>query len=316
MEKGANLMIQDFLFPKTVDEALEILTQNSGKARIFAGGTALQLDGNKLSDHPAYYVSLSKVNDLDGVSEQNGSVVIGANSTLGQCAKNDLIQKHASALAQACGNLGSAQIRNMATVTGNIVGAKPFADAAVVLTALGATCVIQSAKGTKELSLPEMYAKLGESAVNSSAEVVTKIKFPALKAGEGTAYERLEIRNGLSFPVVNVAVRVMTKNGVISEASIVAAPLNPGPLRITAVEEFLSGKAPGEEVFEKAGKLAADNVKFRNSPEQCRAQTDGTCMYDTCHYCLNPVSSSAEYRYKVLPVLISRSLLKATGMAV
>jgi len=309
-------MIQDYLFPGNVNEAVTLLAQKPGLAKIFAGGTSLLLDGKEMAGDPEYFVDLSKIEELDGISEKNGFIFVGANTTLAQCAVHPLILKNAPALALASGNLGSTQIRNVATVAGNVVGAKPFADAAVILTALEAICVVRSKEGNREVAMADMFARLGESAVDSGAEFITHIKFPARKPGEGNAYERLELRNALSYPLVNVAVNLGLNKKAITKASIVAAPLAPGPRRISAAEQFLIGRHPTEESFAQAGQLANENVKFSNSPQTCRAKKTDKCLYDTCRYFLNPVQCSAEYRHQVLPVLVRRALITAAGIAV
>jgi len=308
-------MIEDYVFAKSIDEALGFLADKAGKAKVFAGGTALLLDGSLITGSPEYYLSLAKLNELTGISRENGHVTIGANTTLGQCAEDPLITENAPALAQATGNLGSTQIRNMATVAGNICAAKPFGDAPIALAALDAKCIVRSAGGSREVPITEMYAKLGESIVDSTKEVLTHIKFAARAGGEGFAFERLEPRKGLSFPIVNVAVKLRVADGVISEAAIVAGPLSPGPRRIPAAEEFLIGKTTTEENFAQAGELASQNVTFHNSPERCRAHHDVECTYETCRFCVNPVRASGAYRHQVLPVLVRRALTQAAHSA-
>lgn len=308
-------MIQDYLFPNTVDDAVTILSHNSGRAKIFAGGTSILLDGREIAGKPEYYVDLRKINELNGISEKDGFVVMGANITLAQCAVHPLVLENAPALALASGNLGSVQVRNVATVVGNVVGAKPFADMAVILTALEAICVVRSKEGIREVPMGEMYAGLGTSAVDSMSEIITHIKFPTRLLGEGSAYERMELRSGLSFPLLNVAVKISLSQGAISRVSIAAGPLSPGPTRISAAEELLIGLTPTEESFTKAGQLASQNVQFRSSPQRCGAKHGDTCSYKICRYCLNPVQSSGEYRHHVLPILVRRALNAAANMA-
>jgi len=308
-------MIQDYVFARSVDAAIDFLIDKAGKAKVIAGGTALLLDGIRYKGVQDWYVSLANIGELDGVVREDGFLVIGANTTLTQCADNALIQENAPSLVQAAGNLASTQIRNMATVAGNVCAARPFGDAAVALAALGATCVIKSKEGSREVAVTDLYPRLGESVVDSTKEVLTHIKFPVRAAGDGAGFERLQLRKGLSFPIVNVGVKLHLENGVVSSAAIVAGPLSPGPQRVPSAEGFLVGKAPSEEAFAQAGDLATQAVQFHDSPQRCRVHLTEECSYETCRFCVNPVHSSAGYRHKVLPVLVRRALIQAAGRA-
>jgi len=282
-------MIQDFLFPYSVNEAAALLAKYHGEAQIYAGGTDLILQ----EDKPKYAVDLSRIKDLDGIYQQDGFIIIGANTTHTQCAVNPLIKEQAPALAAACDFVGSTQIRNMGTLVGNVVSAAPAADSAIALAALGAVFVVQSADNRREVAIKDMYQGIGRSAIDSRSELVTQIKFPARAAAEGNAYERMQQRKGLSLPMLNAAVKIALNGNVISQAVIVAGPLAPGPSRIEAAEEFLIGKAPTEENFAKAGQLASQKVSFRSSAIRC----------------------SAEYRHEVLPVMIRQALSAAYSLA-
>jgi carbon-monoxide dehydrogenase medium subunit len=309
-------MTRDYRSPESVEEAISLLHDNAKTARVIAGGTALLLDGTNMTEGLDCYVSLARITELDGIADVDGHVVIGANATLAECAQDDLILKNAPSLAQAASAIASTQVRNMATVLGNVCAARPFGDAAVALASLDAVCVVRSAEGTREVPITDMYAKIGESAVDSREEVVTHIKFRTRSDGEGVAFERLDLRSGLSFPVVNVGVKVRLDDGVIVDSAVVAAPLSPGPSRVPAAEAFLAGKAPTEELLRQAGDLASESVRFHKSPERCRStKTNAECSYDACRFCANPVHSSAQYRHEVLPVLVRRALLRAAGLA-
>ncbi len=280
-------MIQDYLFPATVDEAVALLNGHGGRARIFAGGTDILLAEDQ--SETDYYLDLGRIDDLHGIVERDGWIVIGANTTHSRCAAHPLIRQQAPVLAEACGKVGSTQIRNVGTLAGNIVSANPAADSAVALTALEAVVTIAGPAGLRETPIGELYAGVGRSALDSRREVITAIKFPARRAGEGSAYQRLEQRQGLSLPMLCAAVKVCLAAGKVERAVVVAAPLSPGPKRLTAAEEYLVGKQATEEHFAEAGCLAAQAVKFRDSAVRC----------------------GGDYRQRVLPVLIRRALTSA-----
>lgn len=286
-------MIKEYFFPETVRDTVTLLDERNGRARIFAGGTDLSLDAANLSIQPECFVDLRDVRELEGIYEQDGYVVIGSKTTHTVCLSHDLIKTHAPALRVGCGVIGSTQIRNIATLAGNVVSANPAADSAVVLTALEAICTVESALGRRDIPMSEMYAGVGRSSIDSSRDLITHIRFPATAPGKGSAYERLSQRKGLALPMVCVAVTLYITDGKIEKSTVVAAPLAPGPTRIFQVEEFLTGRTPDDETFTRAGAIATESVRFRSSP----------------------VRGSAEYRHATLSVLVRRALEKAAADA-
>lgn len=284
-------MFQDYLFPETIDAAVSMLRQYAGRARVISGGTDLILDAKKIQPKPEYYVDPLRIDALNGVYESDGFLVIGANTTHSQCACNKTIARHGMALVTASSRVGSTQIRNMGTLAGNVASANPAADAAVALTALEAVCVVCGPDGQREIPMTEMYRGVGRSAVDSSKELITQIKFPLRTDGTASAYESMELRKSLSLPMVCTAVKLQMDGDVIGRAVIVAAPLSPGPFRVRDAEEYLIGKSPVEAHFTQAGKIATECVDFRSSPTR----------------------GSSAYRHEVLPILIRRALLTAAA---
>lgn len=218
---------------------------------------------------------------------------LGAAVTHNQVAKSKLIQEKASVLARAARSVGSLQIRNTATVVGNVVNAQPAADAAVALVALGAVAEVVSPSGKEYIPVEKLYAGVGKSVLDSTSQIVTRIQFPALLKNQGSAYERLEQRKALALPMLNVAVVVSLADNRFQWARIVMAPVGPGPVRATEAEAILTG-----------ADVSLGNIE--NAAAAARAQA-------------NPRSSalrgSREYRLEVLPVLVRRALEAAVVRA-
>jgi carbon-monoxide dehydrogenase medium subunit len=291
-------MLQDYVFPKTIDSALALLKEHGGKAKIIAGGTDLVLQKSYKKEKNAVLVDLSLLPDLRGIWEEDGWIVLGANVTHNEAALSPLIQRKAQALAVACSKVGGKQIRNIATVAGNITSAQPAADAAVALAALGARCVVYTCEGARrELSMAEMYTDaVGVSAVDSRAEILAQIRIPALGANEGSSYQRMEQRKALALPMLCVGARVAMHGKKIKSIQIAMAPVGPGPQRALEAEAFLAGKTPAAKVFTEAAALANKQAVFRTSA----------------------VRGSKEFRHEVLPVFIVRALdeaVRAVGQA-
>ena len=280
-------MLKDYLFPTTAQEAVDMLVKYDGAARIIAGGTDLSIDMRRMDPKPDYLVDLRDIEELKAIVEDGDYIRIGANAIYSDIMVNDLVSQHASALAEAAANVGAVQVRNLGTLGGNIVSAQPAADAAVALTALDAVLVIRDANGEREVPITDVYAGPGRSKIDPARELIVAVKVPKKRAGEESAYVVMDQRKALALPMVCTAVKMRIEDGQVAEVNIVAAPLAPGPTRVTAAEEFLAGKPATLENFEEAGKIATDSVSFRSSY----------------------VRGSAEYRHEVLPVLIRRALI-------
>lgn len=287
-------MLKDYIFATTIDSALAILRENKGKAKIMAGGTDLVLQESRKKEKSEFFVDLSHIHALHGITEKDGWLEIGANVTHTQAAFSPLVREKAPLLAEACSKVGGRPIRNVGTLAGNVITAQPAADAAVALCALDARCVMHGCDGRKwEAGMPEMYAGVGKSSVDCGAEILSHIRVPVCGPGCGTSYMRMEQRKALSLPMLCVAAYVALAGGIIKDVRIVMAPVGPGPQRASESEAFLKGKAPSKEAFKEAAALANQNASFRSSA----------------------VRGSKEFRHAVLPVFIVRGLEEAASRA-
>ncbi len=154
-------MWQEYLFPENIEEAVSILNSSNGMARIIAGGTDLMIDLESGQHEVKKLVDLSKIKEFRQITEENGMIKIGANVTCSQIVNSELVRQKAPALAQGARKLGSKQIRNMATIAGNVIRAQPAADTAVPLVALGATLEIVSADGVRTMDILDAYTVRG-----------------------------------------------------------------------------------------------------------------------------------------------------------
>jgi carbon-monoxide dehydrogenase medium subunit len=201
-------------------------------------------------------------------------------------AANEKINVEVSSLAQAAAAVGSPQIRNSATVAGNIVNAQPAADAAVILSALGAHMTVFGADGTRIIPVQDAYTDIGQSAIDPQKEIVTKISFRAPQKHQGAGFVRLAQRKSLVLPSLNVGAMLSLEGGKIAAATIIMAPLSHKPLGATTAEHFLIGKTPSQDLFKEAGMMAAKNAEPHHSL----------------------IRGSKEYRLAVLPSLVTRAL--------
>ena len=267
-------------------EALAHLLQAGGGGAILAGGTDLMVDYRAGKLQPELLVDVTRASDLRSITEQDGQLIIGAAVTLTEIARSPLVRQSYPSLAQAAGTVGSLQIRNSATLVGNVVSAQPAADAAMALAPLDPRFTGLSAQGSRELTMEEMYQGFAKTSVDHSRELVTRVTVPLPRANEKASFIRLELRKSLSLPMLNCAAFVRFEGDNVSLARITMGPVGVGPVRAAAAEAYLAGKTLTDEVCVQAGQLALENANPRS----------------------NPLRGSREYRLETLPVLVQRAL--------
>jgi CO/xanthine dehydrogenase FAD-binding subunit len=285
-------MWDDYLFPQSVDEALDMLGTRGGQARIIAGGTDLAIQSQRGRVQSRVMVDITRIPGLDRIDEQDGYLHVGARVTHAEVAASPLIRARASVLAEACGFVGGPQIRNVGTLVGNVMNALPAADGAIALFALDAEAEVATQRGRMWVSMADLYAGVGRSAVDSSEAMITQLRFRALAEGDGSAFERLAKRKALILPILNAGAVVRMEPGAVKSARIAIGPVATTPFVATGAAAFLAGKAPDGAVAARAAKLAAAAAQPRYSV----------------------LRGSAEYRKAMVEVLVGRALRRALGL--
>lgn len=260
------MKIAQQLFPKTIEECLDCLKRHEGRARVLAGGTDLFLWLKSGKADADVLVDVSAIEALRTIDVRDDQVVFGAAVTHAEVAAHKEIKALFPALADGCRSVGSPQIRNVATLGGNIVSAQPAADSVVPFVALDAQCEIASSSGTRVVPLEELYEGVGKSRVDATKEIITKIIVKRPAGPSANAYSRISPREAMSLPVVNAASRLVTDGKVIVEARIVTAPVATTPFRAKRAEAFLVGKSPSSlGDLAEAAAIAQDEARPRDS---------------------------------------------------
>jgi CO/xanthine dehydrogenase FAD-binding subunit len=286
-------MWDDYLFPQSVEEALEMLHARDGEARIIAGGTDLALQSQGGRVRARVMVDITRILGLDHIEERDGYVYVGARATHGQVAASPLIRSRGGVLAEACGSVGGPQIRNVGTLVGNVVNALPAADGAIGLTALDAEAEVADLQGWRWVPMAELYAGVGRCTVDSCAAMITQLRFRALGDGEGSAFERLAKRKALILPILNAGVVVALEDGTVQRARVAIGPVATTPFVATDAAEWLIGRTPDAAAAAEAAGLAAQAAQPRYSL----------------------LRGSAEYRKSMVEVLVRRALSRALAEA-
>ncbi|MEW6275986.1 MAG: FAD binding domain-containing protein [Bacillota bacterium] len=288
------MSVQHYVFPETIAECLQEMNRFHGQGRLIAGGTDLMIWLRKKKVAPVALIDVTRIAELNQLEIKDGNLLIGAAVTHAQVAAHAGMRALLHVLAEACNSVGSPQIRNIATVVGNVVSAQPAGDAAVALVALNARARIVSAEGSRVEPVEELYAGVGRSKIDSTRELVTLVEVLLPGPGSGSAFLRIAPRNALALPVVNVAAVVTVADGKISAARLAAGPMGEKPFRPRRAEEFLVGTDVREQTaWEEAGALAAREANPRDSL----------------------LRGSSLYRKHLLQVLTRRALQSAVARA-
>lgn len=284
-----------YIIPTSVNECMEILTKHSGNACIIAGGTDLMLLLQEGKISVDILVDPTRIPELLGIEVSDKQVSIGAAVTHAEAALNPFVRKSLTALADGCESVGSPQIRNIATLAGNIVSAQPAADGAVALLALGAEVEIVSTAGTRRELAENLYGGVGKSKVDHSKELITRFVIKLPTQPFGTAFARYAPREALSLPLVNTAVWLTANNGSIDDVRIVMGPVATHPLRAREAEKFLKGiDLDNEKAIKEAAQAAADEAHPRDSLLRGSGQYRKVLVRDLVEKTLKRAASQAK----------------------
>ncbi len=279
----------DYLKPSTLDEALTLLNQHGKKAALIAGGTDVIVMIKQKTMAPDVLISLRGIPGLDQI-KFNGSLSIGPMVTHRAIEKSDVIRKDFSALADATDFLGSVQIRNVATIGGNICTAAPSADTATPLLVLGTQVKIKGLKEERTIPIEEFFKGPGET-VLKAGELIKELIIPKPQPNTGSAYYKLQRRLALDLPILGVSVllsldknkvtcsdmlcttspissilhRMEADEIVCKEVRIALGVAAPTPMRTVKAEALLRGKKLSDELLEEVAETAAKEAQPRDT---------------------------------------------------
>jgi len=251
----------DFIEPRSVAEACALLAEDPEGNAVFAGGTDVLVNLRGGAYEPRRLVSLQRIDELHdiGYSDETG-LLIGAMATVNRVARNEIVQEHFPGVVDAALSLAADQVRNQATVAGNLCMAVPSADMAPILLAHGATLRVASPDGAREVPIREFFSGPRETVLGPT-EVVTAIVVPPPAEDQGDANQRHGGRVSLSLPIASAAAVVTMDGEVCREAAIGLGAVAPTPLHAKSVGDFLAGRELSPEVLDEAGALASAEAK-------------------------------------------------------
>jgi len=277
-------MWQTYLQPTSLAEALELLEQHAGKSRIVVGGTDVLVELQRGVRPTSTLIDISALHDLKYIREENGYLLLGALTTHNDVIASSICVQRALPLAQACWEVGAPQIRNRATVVGNLVTASPANDTIAALMALGAELVLARRGGERVVAMDDFYPGFRRT-VLQPGEMVREIRVPMMTDKQRGLFVKLGLRRAQAISVIDFALVLTFDGDEITDARITLGSLAPTIVHAPTVEAYLRGKRLDEQVCQEAGRLARKDV----TP-------------------IDDVRGSATYRLETLDTLMAQAL--------
>lgn len=254
-------MWEKYVIASEINDALRILDQEQNEARVIAGGTDLMLElRNGLKNPPRTMIDISRIRGLDQIRVDDDHVIhLGPMVTHQQCIGSSLLREKAYPLVQACTQVGSPQIRNVGTITGNLLTASPANDTITPLLALKAKVVLRSLGGERIVDLEYFYTGVRKTQIQAD-ELLVDIFFQALDANQRGRFIKFGLRKAQAISLVNIAaVLEFSKSDEIIGASLVLGAVAPTVIHSKKTESFLKGKRIDDDMILKAAELAAND---------------------------------------------------------
>ena len=275
--------------PKTLSEALELLSQYGADALILAGGTEAIPGFRKGRFDVSHVIGINAIKELRLVEQSgDGELIIGAGARISEVANEPTVKQFYPALAHACTVMATTQIRNMGTVVGNIANASPCADTAGPLLVYNASAVVEAKEKTRHVPLDKLFVSAKNTVIEPN-EMVTSIRVPAPPPHSGSGYHRLSARSAVDMAAASAtAFLALDSAGHIDQARVALGAVAPTPVRCPQAEIILMGERPDADLLKKAALATLQSA----SP-------------------IDDVRATAKYRSAIIPVLARRALEQA-----
>jgi xanthine dehydrogenase FAD-binding subunit len=282
-----------YLVPNNIDEALAALAGATGTACPIGGGTDLLLDIQQ-GHHPPVdtLVDVTRIPETTRLSIQDGHLYIGAGVPVSQVAESGLVWEHAPAVCEACALIGGPQVRNTATLGGNVAHALPAADGMISLVAMDAEVEIACSGGLRRAPILSLFRGPGQSTLDLTREILLGFWIDLRIASRGSAFSRVMRPQGVALPILNMAAWIHREGDRIAGVRIAVGPAGPTPQRARSVEDFLKNCVYNPANLRAALEVWEISMRFRTSPQRATAEY----RKHLCGVLLNDVMENAWQR--------------------
>jgi carbon-monoxide dehydrogenase medium subunit len=242
----------EYVRPGSLDEAIRILNEREGEAKLLAGGYSLIPLLKLRLGQPGVLVDLQNVSGLDGIIETDDDLRIGARATHRKINENSIVRDHYPFIVDVAGGIGDPQVRNWGTIGGSVAHADPASDWPAALLASNAKIVVRGSGGERGINARDFFLDTFTTAIEPT-EVLTEIRIPRRIRHVGGGYSKLERRVG-DFATVGVAVVLrLGDDDSIANVGIGVTGVSPSPFAATDAEPLAMGGQPSEELYRKVG---------------------------------------------------------------
>jgi len=257
---------QNYLQPNTLSEALKAFSTAPQPLVIVAGGTDILIDLQQGRHEPVKtLVDISRVVEMHTLELRGEYFFIGAGASVNKVALDPLTFQHARALVDACNLIAGPQVRNVATLGGNVAHGLPAADGTIALLALDAQVEIASVTGFWKIPLRDIFLGPGKTAIKHGEELLVGFYLPISRDHQSSGFKRIMRPQGIALPILNCAVWLDRSQDIVKDIRIAVGPGGPTPFRATQTESFLKGKSLSDSIVELAGDTLIHEAHFRTS---------------------------------------------------
>ncbi len=273
----------DYVIADSIVQALLALESSPGRACPIAGGTDLLLDLQQGARPPVHtLVDITHIPELNCLELRGDTIFIGAALPVSVITASPLINEHATSVVEACRLIGGPQVRNTATLGGNVAHALPAADGMIALLAMDARAEIADLHGRRLQPILSLFKGPGVSTLQLDREILVRFHIPARLPGQASAFGRIMRPQGVALPILNMAIWLERAGDCMRDIRIAVGPAGPVPQRARQLEQCLINSIFNPKAVANAAALIEKTFNFRTSPQR----------------------ASKEYRYHLCKVLL------------
>ena len=245
--------------PDTLDQALDFLSEKKGAAKILAGGTDVMVDLRAKEISPDYLLDVSRLEELHGIRMEGGGLHIGAAVTLSEINSSSILAEHAPAMQKCTHNFASTQIRNVATIGGNVAHCSPCGDTIPPLVIHEAQAVVASPRGEKRIPIEEVATGPYRCFLEAD-DIITSFILQPRKA-DFADFQKIGRRKDLAISRLSMAIMLdKARDESVSFFRVCIGACTPTPHRMTAIEDLICGKKLSTKLLFEGGKLLSEKV--------------------------------------------------------